>query len=101
VGYPSGMPIEVGKGGNNLASSSIRAPRFLRRTGPRPRAADLGAVATPSRRSRLKRVGRRSLGAESKDNAFEAGRELKARFAHLQVKIFDAETKRSEAVAGA
>jgi hypothetical protein len=38
---------------------------------------------------------------ESKDSAFEAGRELKARFPHLQVKIFDAETKRSEAVAGA
>jgi hypothetical protein len=38
---------------------------------------------------------------ESKDSAFEAGRELKARFPYLQVKIFDAETKRSEAVAGA
>jgi hypothetical protein len=33
--------------------------------------------------------------------SFESGRELKARFPHLQVKIFDAETKRSEAVAGA
>jgi len=38
---------------------------------------------------------------ESKDSAFEAGSKLKARFPHLQVKIFDAETKRSEAVAGA
>jgi hypothetical protein len=38
---------------------------------------------------------------ESEDSAFKAGRELKARFPHLQVKIFDAETKRSEAVAGA
>ena len=38
---------------------------------------------------------------ELKDSAFEAGRKLKARFPHLQVKIFDAETKRSEAVAGA
>ena len=38
---------------------------------------------------------------ESKDSAFEAGSKLKARFHHLQVKIFDAETKRSEAVAGA
>jgi hypothetical protein len=35
---------------------------------------------------------------EAKDGAVEAGRELKARFPHLQVKIFDAETKRSEAV---
>jgi hypothetical protein len=34
----------------------------------------------------------------TKDSALEAGRELKARFPHLQVKIFDAETKRSEAV---
>jgi hypothetical protein len=38
---------------------------------------------------------------ESKDSAFEAGSKLKDRFPHLQVKIFDAETKRSEAVAGA
>ena len=38
---------------------------------------------------------------ESKDSAFDAGRKLKARFPQLQVKIFDAETKRSEAVAGA
>ena len=35
---------------------------------------------------------------ESKDSAFEAGRELKARFPHLQVKIFDAEEKRSEEI---
>ncbi len=38
---------------------------------------------------------------EAKDSALEAARELKARFPHLQVKVFDAETKRSEAVAGA
>lgn len=36
---------------------------------------------------------------EAKDSALEFGRELKARFPHLQVKIFDAETKRSEAIA--
>ena len=35
---------------------------------------------------------------KAKDSALGAGRELKARFPHLQVKIFDAETKRSEAV---
>jgi hypothetical protein len=35
---------------------------------------------------------------ESKDSAFEAGRELKARFPHLQIKIFDAEEKRSEEI---
>jgi hypothetical protein len=36
---------------------------------------------------------------EAKESALEAGRRLKARFPHLQVKIFDAETKRSEAIA--
>ena len=36
---------------------------------------------------------------KSKDGALEAGRGLKARFPHLQVKIFDAEAKLSEVVA--
>jgi hypothetical protein len=35
---------------------------------------------------------------DSKDSAFEAGKELKARFPHLQVKIFHAEEKRSEEI---
>ncbi|MDI3567235.1 hypothetical protein [Bradyrhizobium sp. Arg816] len=36
---------------------------------------------------------------KAKDSAFEAGRKLKIRFPHLQIKIFDAETGFSEAIA--
>jgi hypothetical protein len=35
---------------------------------------------------------------EAKDSALEAGLKLKSQFPQLQVKIYDAETKRSEAV---